>query len=135
MTTIKLDTAAFKEKIFDYTTDKDWQYDGPLPAIVDFYADWCGPCKQIAPVLEELAKEYEGRLVIYKVEYGSRTGTVSGIRYPQYSHIFIHSRRCRSDDATRRVSQTYFQAGNRRKTADTGNEKLIQTEHSLIFSR
>lgn len=68
MATIKLDTTGFREKIFDYTTDQDWNYKGPLPAIVDFYADWCGPCKMIAPVLEELAEEYKDRLVIYKVD-------------------------------------------------------------------
>jgi thioredoxin 1 len=66
--TIKLNTEDFKKKVFDYTQAQAWKYAGQLPAIVDFYADWCGPCKMVAPVLEELAKEYEGRLVIYKVD-------------------------------------------------------------------
>lgn len=67
MATIQLTTAGFKEKIFNYETEKDWKYQGELPAIIDFYADWCGPCKMVAPVLEELSKEYEDRLLIYKI--------------------------------------------------------------------
>jgi thioredoxin 1 len=57
----------FKTKIFNYEENKDWKYEGIRPAIIDFYADWCGPCKMIAPILEELHTEYEGKLDIYKV--------------------------------------------------------------------
>lgn len=67
MATIQLTTQDFKDKIFNYEQEKEWKYEGPLPAIIDFYADWCAPCKMVAPILEELSKEYEGRLVIYKV--------------------------------------------------------------------
>lgn len=66
--TIKLNTEDFKQKVFDYTSAENWKYEGKLPAIVDFYADWCGPCKMVAPILEELAKQYEGKLLIYKVD-------------------------------------------------------------------
>jgi thioredoxin 1 len=68
MPTIKMTTQDFKDRVFNYDTKQDWKYQGTLPAIIDFYADWCGPCKMVAPVLEELAKEYEGKLVIYKVD-------------------------------------------------------------------
>lgn len=68
MPTIKMSSQDFKDKVFNYDTEKDWKYAGDLPAIIDFYADWCGPCKMIAPVLEELSEEYEGKIVIYKVD-------------------------------------------------------------------
>jgi thioredoxin len=58
----------FLEKIFNFEQNKEWKYEGELPAIIDFYADWCGPCKIVAPVLEELSTEYEGKINIYKVD-------------------------------------------------------------------
>lgn len=73
MATIQLTTQEFKDNVFDYVQEKEWVYKGQLPAIIDFYADWCGPCKMVAPVLEELAKEYNGKLVIYKVDTESET--------------------------------------------------------------
>ena len=67
--TINLTRAEFLTKVanFEETPDK-WVYLGDKPAIIDFYADWCGPCKMIAPILEELAAEYEGQIYIYKVD-------------------------------------------------------------------
>ncbi len=66
-----LTTESFKEKVFDFDKNKEWVYEGDLPAIIDFYADWCGPCKMVAPVLEELSQEYEGKLHVYKVDTDS----------------------------------------------------------------
>lgn len=66
--TIRLTTEDFKKKVFDYTANQEWKYEGTLPAIIDFYADWCGPCKMVAPILEELSREYAGKVVIYKVD-------------------------------------------------------------------
>jgi thioredoxin 1 len=68
METIQLTADGFKDRIFDYEKEESWSYRGELPAIVDFYADWCGPCKAIAPLLEELAIEYDGKLLIYKID-------------------------------------------------------------------
>lgn len=59
---------SFLEKVFDFEKNKEWKYAGDLPCIVDFYADWCGPCKMIAPILEKLSKEFEGKLHVYKVD-------------------------------------------------------------------
>ena len=63
-----LTVETFKEKVFDYTDGAEWSFKGDKPAILDFYADWCGPCKMVAPILEELSKEYEGKIDIYKVD-------------------------------------------------------------------
>lgn len=57
----------FKEKVFNFEVNKEWKYEGTKPAIIDFYADWCAPCKMVAPVLEELKDEYADKLEIYKV--------------------------------------------------------------------
>jgi len=58
----------FIEKIYNYEKTKDrFVYEGTLPCIIDFYADWCGPCKKVDPILKELAKEYKGKMIIYKI--------------------------------------------------------------------
>jgi len=64
----KLTNAVFIQKVWDYNkSPNDWKYLGSKPAIIDFYADWCGPCKIASPILEEIAKEYSGRLLVYKI--------------------------------------------------------------------
>ena len=57
----------FKTKVFDFEKNTEWKFAGDKPCIVDFYADWCGPCRMLSPVLEELSKKYEGKLDVYKV--------------------------------------------------------------------
>lgn len=65
---VHITKADFLKKVYDFEKNPDeWKYLGSQPAIVDFYADWCGPCRQLSPVLDELAKEYSGKLTIYKV--------------------------------------------------------------------
>lgn len=63
-----LTVASFKEKVFDYEQNSEWKFAGDKPCVIDFYANWCGPCKMVAPVLEELAKEYDGKLDVFKVD-------------------------------------------------------------------
>ena len=72
----------FKEKVFNFDLNKEWKYEGKRPAIIDFYADWCGPCKMVAPILEELSDEYKENLIIYKVdtEVEQELSHVFGIR-------------------------------------------------------
>ena len=82
MATINLTAEQFKSDVFDYTTSKEWKYKDEIPAIIDFYADWCGPCKMVAPILEELSEEYAGKVKIYKVdtEVEQELSAVFGIR-------------------------------------------------------
>ncbi len=63
-----LTSETFKQKVFNYETNKEWKFEGNKPCMIDFYADWCNPCKMVAPILEELQKEYEGKIDIYKID-------------------------------------------------------------------
>jgi thioredoxin len=64
---ITLNKREFKDKIFDYSFSKEWKYKGDKPAVIDFYADWCMPCKMVAPLLNQLSSEYDGKVKFYKV--------------------------------------------------------------------
>jgi thioredoxin 1 len=68
VTVVYLTNDTFKKLVFDYEKNKEWKYEGNRPAIIDFYASWCAPCRQLSPIVEELAKEYSGRIVVYKVD-------------------------------------------------------------------
>lgn len=68
---LTLDT--FKDRIFDFEANKEWNFKGERPVVIDFYADWCGPCKMVGPIVDKLAKEYEGQIDIYKVDTEAET--------------------------------------------------------------
>ncbi len=64
---VHLNKREFKEKIFDYSLSKEWKYKGDMPAVIDFYADWCAPCKMVSPILDDLSVEFAGKVKVYKV--------------------------------------------------------------------
>jgi thioredoxin 1 len=64
---IVLNKADFLSKVFNYEKNKQWAYAGDKPCVIDFYADWCGPCRQMAPIMKELAGEYKGKVIFYKI--------------------------------------------------------------------
>lgn len=64
----QLDKQTFKDKIFDFDNSSEWKFNGELPAVIDFYADWCGPCKMVEPVMEELSGEYEGKVNFFRID-------------------------------------------------------------------
>jgi thioredoxin len=83
----------FLSKIFNYEKNKEWKFEGAKPCIIDFYADWCGPCKMVAPVLDDLAMDFEGEIDIYKVntEEEQELAAAFGIRSIP-SFLFIPAR-------------------------------------------
>jgi thioredoxin len=72
----------FLEKVFDYEKNKDWKFEGELPAVVDFWAPWCGPCRIVGPIIDELSEEYKGKVNFYKVntDEEQELGAVFGIK-------------------------------------------------------
>lgn len=65
---VYLTEESFKEKVFNFDKNKEWKYEGTKPAVIDFYADWCAPCRQLSPILEDVVKGYNGRVILYKVD-------------------------------------------------------------------
>jgi thioredoxin 1 len=65
---IHLTNATFKQRVYNYDLNKEWKFEGNKPAIIDFYASWCAPCRQLSPIIEEIARKYDGKIIIYEVD-------------------------------------------------------------------
>lgn len=72
----------FKEKVFDYEKNTEWKYQGDEPCVIDFWAPWCGPCRMVGPIIDELSTEYKGKVKFYKIntDEEQELGSIFGIR-------------------------------------------------------
>ena len=68
VTIVYLTNDTFKQMVYNYDKNKEWKYEGTQPAIIDFYASWCPPCRQLSPLVEQIAQEYSGKIVVYKID-------------------------------------------------------------------
>jgi thioredoxin 1 len=75
----------FLQKVFNYEQNREWKFEGELPCIIDFYADWCGPCKMVGPVLQEIAEEYQGKVNIYQIDTDAQQELAEHTKYPFYT--------------------------------------------------
>ena len=88
---VQLTNEGFKKMVFNYDLNKEWKYEGDKPAIIDFYADWCAPCRQLSPLVEEIAKEYAGKIVVYKVDTEKEGTLAQESWYYRFTDIIVHT--------------------------------------------
>jgi thioredoxin 1 len=126
---IKLTKEMFLEKVMNYEENETWKYEGELPAIIDFYADWCAPCRTTSPILDELAKEYEGKVIIYKIdtEVERELASVFGIRsLPSFLYIPVNGDPFMSAGIARTPEDT------KKMFIDQINQYLLTTEEKSL---
>ena len=108
--TVQLTKAMFLEKVWDYeSSPKEWKYKGDKPALIDFYADWCGPCRTAAPILEEVATEYKSKVAVYKVDtqVEKELAAVFGVRgIPAFLYIPMEGKPTMTSGIGRSKEQT-----------------------------
>jgi len=123
---VKLTKALFIEKVWDYeNSPQEWKYKGEKPALIDFYADWCGPCKTASPILEELSNEYKGKITVYKVdtEVERELSAVFGIQgIPAFLYIPMQGRPTMTSGIARTKEDT-------KKMFNDNINKLLLTEN------
>jgi len=123
---VKLTKAMFLEKVWDYeSSPKEWKFKGNKPALIDFYADWCGPCKIASPILDELAKDYNGKITVYKVdtEVERELSSVFGIQgIPAFLYIPMNGKPTMTSGIARTKEDT-------KKMFNDNINKLLLTEN------
>ena len=100
-----LDADGFKKRVFDWEGKEEWKFEGELPAIVDFYAEWCGPCKMLGPVLEELSGKYEGKMDVFKVDIDKEPELASVFGVQSVPDPPLHSQGGPAEHGPRRPAQ------------------------------
>ena len=128
----------FLKDVFDYEKSKEWKYKGDKPAIIDLYADWCGPCRQTAPIMKELAKEYAGKIVIYKVNVEKQKELTEPLDWHMIGHLQRNKvkqvvgrvKRIHSVDSIRLAKQIQLESEKRNITSDILIEVNMAKEES-----
>ena len=105
----------FLAKVFNYEENKEWKFEGDKPAIIDFYADWCGPCKMVAPIMEELAREYDGKIDVYKINTEEAARTGGSLWHPEHPQYPLYPGWRTAPDGSRSTTQRNLQKSHHRR--------------------